>query len=136
MIFILNIKFFFQGGSIDICWTCINRVTGVVLKASVNGQITVNCKDGNRGVDISKSTCKIFWALLILVKCRINSRNICSVCFWISGMILFWFLQPFKTQQVDALIVTAMFTNELFWRLNWSGNKSADELIYYLILCT
>ena len=50
----------FQGDSVDVCFTCIDRATGVVLKAPQEGKITIACKENNEGVDISSSTCEFF----------------------------------------------------------------------------
>ena len=48
----------FQGDSVDVCFTCIDRDTGVVLKAPQEGKITIACKENNEGVDISSSKCE------------------------------------------------------------------------------
>merc|ERR1711935_1065762 len=47
-----------SGDSVDVCFTCIDRGTGVVLKAPQEGKITIACKENNEGVDISSSKCE------------------------------------------------------------------------------
>ena len=48
---------YFQGTTVDMCFTCLSRETGAVLKAAKPGTISINCKEDKSGIDVKTSNC-------------------------------------------------------------------------------